>query len=109
MSHEDGYRLWLRYEPIADANLRERARADMTHLVVDGSSPTLFAARRELERGLAGLLGAHLPIADGVEGAGGLVLGTARSPVIAALGVQPRLAELGPEGFIVRRALVSPR
>jgi alpha-glucuronidase len=108
MSLEDGYRLWLRYEPV-DAARRERYRADLSHVVLDATSPTLLAARRELERGLTGLTGAAVPIADGVEGPGAVVIGTRRSPVVASLGLEPRLAELGPEGFIVRRADVSGR
>jgi alpha-glucuronidase len=109
MSLDDGYRLWLRYEPIADGGLRERLRTDLSHVVVDGQSPTLLAARSELARGLSGLLGAHVPIADGIDGPGAVVVGDRRSPLVASLGIVPRLAELGPEGFIVRRALVSGR
>jgi alpha-glucuronidase len=109
MSLEDGYRLWLRYEPVATASLRDRYRAALSHVVLEGSSPTLLAARRELERGLAGLLGAPVPVANGVEGHGAVVLGGPRSAVVEALGMEPRLAELGPEGFIVRSAVLSGR
>jgi alpha-glucuronidase len=58
---EDGYRLWLRYEPIQDAAQRA---ADITALqqivlsTADGSdSTTMAAARQELTDGLHGLLG----------------------------------------------------
>ena len=52
---EDGYRLWLRYDRIAGADA-----IPCVQLVTPTGreSPTLAAARRELETGLAGLLGA---------------------------------------------------
>ena len=37
-------------------------RSTLTRIVLDASSPTLDAARDELSRGLAGLLGAAVPV-----------------------------------------------
>ena len=58
---DDGYRLWLRYDRIADESLRTADAAALSHLVLatpDGTdSPTLTAARNELTAGLKGLLG----------------------------------------------------
>jgi alpha-glucuronidase len=47
---EDGYDLWLRYKPVEGA-------AAVGGVTVLGDSPTLQAARAELERGPAGLRG----------------------------------------------------
>ncbi len=58
---EDGYRLWLRYEPVARPDLLAAYRAAFTDLVFETESPTLSAAREELARGLGGLLGAPPP------------------------------------------------
>ncbi|HEY4988628.1 MAG TPA: alpha-glucuronidase family glycosyl hydrolase [Opitutaceae bacterium] len=63
---EDGYRLWLRYDPVDDAELRA-SYADATRRIVletpsGTDSPTLLAARGELADGLRGLLGASPPV-----------------------------------------------
>jgi alpha-glucuronidase len=57
---EDGYELWLRYAPVADAGLGGHYLASVTGVRVEGSSETLRAAEDELRRGLSGLLGQAL-------------------------------------------------
>jgi alpha-glucuronidase len=63
---EDGYRLWLRYDPIGDRQLRKDYAAATKHVVfatpTGVDSPTLTAARDELTTGLRGLLGADVPV-----------------------------------------------
>jgi alpha-glucuronidase len=56
---EDGYRLWLRYQPIADPDRLAEARALCASIYLPAATPTLAAARDELARGLRGLLGAE--------------------------------------------------
>jgi alpha-glucuronidase len=107
MRDDDGYRLWLRYEPIADADRRARYRAALTQVVLEPASPTLLAARREMERGLSGLLDGGPPFADAVTEAAALVVGTPRSSAIAPLGLDAAVARLGGEGFLVRRAAIE--
>ncbi len=60
---EDGYELWLRYRTVADPVLLKAYRASITGLAIEGSSPTLRAAREEAIRGLRGLLGVDVPLA----------------------------------------------
>ena len=52
---EDGYELWLRYQPLP-ADQRDRYAGATTQLVMPTPSPTLVAAKDELLRGLNGLL-----------------------------------------------------
>ncbi len=63
---EDGYRLWLRYEPVSDVALRDAYAAALGTVVLataDGAeTPALAAARTELTTGLGGLLGREVPI-----------------------------------------------
>jgi alpha-glucuronidase len=65
---EDGYQLWLRYEPLEGAAL-ERLHGFGPQLLVDdpslGRDPTLDAAARELGRGFAGLESANWITFDG--------------------------------------------
>ncbi|WP_372192159.1 alpha-glucuronidase family glycosyl hydrolase [Xanthomonas axonopodis pv. desmodiigangetici] len=98
---EDGYDLWLRYQPLANAaQLRDSA----SQLVVVGDSPTLHAARDELARGLQGLLGRTPPRVDAVTQDGAIVLGAASAPQIAALKLDT--GQLGRDGYLIRSAEV---
>lgn len=104
MNGEDGYRLWLRYEPLAAAE-RDRCSSEWTHVVFDARSPTRSAARHELAEALRGLLGNALPFEDAPRGRAALVVGTPRSsPLIASLDLGRELEPLGAEGFVIRRA-----
>jgi alpha-glucuronidase len=108
---EDGYRLWLRYDRIADQERLAEYRAACAALACEAPSPspTLRAAREELEGGLGGLLGTPPASVMGVRAqAGALVVGTpASSPAVAALGLDRDLAALGGEGFLLRRVDVG--
>lgn len=101
---EDGYDLWLRYRPVESAAL-DRYRAAATAIFQQGDSPTLDAARAELERGLSGLLDRRVARAEGPDD-GTVVIGTpASSPLVAGLNLP--LGELGREGFLIRSARVG--
>ena len=107
---EDGYELWLRYRPVTDAAVRDEYRRSLSGVIVQGSSPTLRAAASELGRGLAGLLGAAVPLVPEPTRDGVLVAGTpAGSPLIAALDLGPELRRAGREGFVLRSLPVRGR
>ena len=63
---EDGYRLWLRYEPVANETLRASYIQTLGKVVIatpnSEPSPTLVVARAELVAGLRGLLGREFAI-----------------------------------------------
>lgn len=106
---EDGYELWLRYRPLPQPR-RATLAAAINAIATGAETPILAAARSELERGLAGLIGltpGHVslpatPPADMPAAmAGRLVLGTpATLPLIDTLDLP--LAKLKPEGYVVR-------
>src|SRR5215216_6687936 len=82
---EDGYRLWLRYDPLP-RQVIGAYRPHVTSVVVPGVSATLDAIRAELARGCAGLFASPVPLAAGVDRDGALVVGTPKSsPLIAGL------------------------
>lgn len=96
-SPEDGYRLWLRYDPIAEKDVAEAYRMALDGMYVAGSSKTTDVIRDELARGLSGLLG--LDVRDGNR----LVIGTPDdSPEIAAILTENDRSAIGPEGFVIR-------
>ena len=98
---DDGYRLWLRYDPLSpEAAAGYRSYA--TSVVVPGQSATLEAVRNELVAGLSGLLGRPVSAADQPRG-GSVIAGTQRSsPFIAELSWGRELDAIGPEGFLIR-------
>ena len=95
---EDGYDLWLRYRP-AESPWDVRYRASARELLppTQGSE----AAREELQRALAGLLGTTPSIVAAASHDGAIVFGTPQSSAAIA-GLHLDLAGLGPEGFILR-------
>ncbi len=98
---EDGYRLWLRYMPIAAA-AHDAYAARATGIVALGNSPGVQAAVAELNSGLTGMLGSTPGLASAVA-EGSIVLGTAaQSPEVAARAGALRLAAAGAEGFVVQ-------
>lgn len=97
---EDGYDLWLRYRPVESAWLPAYSSV-ATELIGGTDSSTLLAARSELTRALAGLLGAAPRTGPRATRDGAIVYGTpASSPVIAALHLDLHAA--GHEGYLIR-------
>jgi alpha-glucuronidase len=86
---DDGYRLWLKYDRISDAALRESYIRAIQFIAVSGKNPVQQAAAEELQTGLHGLLGVKVPIEkQAPAGKTGIVLlrlapsypGTAKAP-----------------------------
>ena len=99
---EDGYDLWLRYAPIESAPLRDAYRQAIAGLVVQQTPATGAIVTKEVTRALKGLIGVDVPAWTGVTGDGALVIGTASSPIVSALGWGDVLKGLGPEGYVIR-------
>jgi len=103
---EDGYDLWLRY-PAAEPAAAEVIAAHARELVADDASPTLAAARAELTRALTSFTGKPPAVVGSPTQSGALILGTARSPLIA--GLELPLGRAGEEGYLIRSASVDGR
>lgn len=94
LSGEDGYRLWMRYEPLAryDASLLVDKPVSIIELY--GESATLDAAYAELDEGLAGLLpGKGLRIKLGA---------VSEIPEMSSV-MKISAQDLGDEGYLVER------
>jgi len=94
---ETGYELWLRYQSVANAQYATQCKQVLRSLQVYGSSPTLTAARTELEKGLNAMLGISLPLSNN----GSLVLGKPENIPAVSPAIKERLAKAGNEGFII--------
>ncbi len=114
LSAEDGYRLWLRYDAIADPAVRAAYTAAITEIVVPEvpafppwAGGTVNAARDELTTGLRGLLGTDIPVVAKPSRPGTLLLTTPRDPAIAALISEADLRAASEEGYILRRVTLD--
>jgi alpha-glucuronidase len=99
---EDGYRLWLRYDKIADKTLLDLYNNSISGWEMDCNSPLLESAASELQAGLNGLLGRNLPEVKSIRQNGIIVAGTpGSSRIIASLGIEKDLDALGEEGYLI--------
>jgi alpha-glucuronidase len=99
---EDGYRLWLRYDPLP-ARMINAYRPKVTSIVVTGNSASAEALRAELVSGCSGLLGGAIPALSEATQDGAVVVGTPEtSSLIKNLRWEAQLSQLGPEGFRIR-------
>jgi alpha-glucuronidase len=107
---EDGYQLWLRYEPVSHAPRLAEYRTALTQVLVEASSPTLLAAREELILALESLLETRIPLIEQVVRDGTLVAGTPQSSrLIAEFNLKEELGQAGDEGFVITRARVQDK
>ncbi|MDJ1479471.1 alpha-glucuronidase family glycosyl hydrolase [Cytophagaceae bacterium YF14B1] len=105
---EDGYRLWLRYDKLADPAKIAAYRNAISQIVLDGQSETIQAAREELTLGLKGLLGTDVSFVNQATKVGTLIVGTpSTSKLIASLNLKNQLSTIGNEGFIIQRTQVG--
>ncbi|WP_138994962.1 alpha-glucuronidase family glycosyl hydrolase [Larkinella sp. C7] len=86
---DDGYRLWLKYDPIKDAGKRAAYARSTQFIVLNSTSPVLKTAAEELQNGLQGLLEQTVPIVSSAGGkTGGIILT-----------VNPNQPQLNEEGY----------
>ena len=107
---EDGYRLWLRYDPINNPGLLKEYKAAIQSLYLEKTTPTLTVAKTELLTATRGLLGVTLNSTSNVNANGTLILGTpAGSKLIASLKLDEQLATVGPEGYVIITATIKTK
>ncbi|MEI7731477.1 MAG: alpha-glucuronidase family glycosyl hydrolase [Verrucomicrobiota bacterium] len=100
---DDGYRLWMRYDPIPDSARLSQCRNTFAALLIATGSPTEDAIKNELLIGIGGLTKGTIPLVNSVDHDGILVIGTPQnSPLIASLPWVKEIEALGPEGYSIR-------
>lgn len=95
---EDGYRLWLKYDKVDDPVLLREYRNQINSIVFAGQSATLIAAKKELLKGLEGLLGKKIYESKKITDNSILVFVKPNSDYEEAA-VHVHYNELGNEGF----------
>ena len=103
----DGYHLWLGYEPIQDPKLAKRYQKQLQSLLLPDSGATNAIIREELRRALTSLLGK--PATESIRPANRqLIIGTpGNSPHIAQAGLTNELADVGQEGYLIRSQRIA--
>lgn len=103
----DGYRLWLAYEPVQDRKLAKHYQQQIQSLLIPGDSPTNAVVRQELRHALTHLLGK--PVAESKRPTSRQVMvGTPHNlPVLAEAGLADELADLGNEGYLIRTTRIG--
>jgi alpha-glucuronidase len=103
LPNEDGYELWLRYRPVADASRLAEYQRCVQAVVGRAQDVTLGIALNELRRGLSGLIGrANIePLAQPGRQNALILAGPESAGLIEELGFTARLARLGREGYLI--------
>lgn len=103
---EDGYRLWLRYEPLG--NLADQYRDIVREVVVFGDTETFRVISRELETAINAMLDSSVDIVKAWNRKPALIVGTpSNSELIRVLGMETDLAAAGIEGFVIRSTRIE--
>lgn len=106
--NEDGYEAWLRYPLVEDADVLEQYRSLINAVIIAGDSPTIDAISDELSEALPKLLGKELQFDNLFSNSGNLIIGKPNSSArIKALELQPELAAVGDEGFLIKSASIN--
>ncbi|SHO56951.1 alpha-glucuronidase family glycosyl hydrolase [Vibrio quintilis] len=100
LTGEDGYRLWLKYDPVKQDQQAEEYRQQFAHWQVSGKSQTAQVIRDELENALTGLLGTSAPVA-GTSGASLIVGRLAELPESLRQALKKNLPA-SEEGYLIK-------
>lgn len=104
---ENGYELWLRYKPVDNTSLADAYRQKNAKVLFPASSDRQLAAKKELQAGLAGLLGMPIhEVAAAEENT--LVVGTPQSlPMLKRQPFAREVDELTEEGYRILTAQID--
>ncbi|MDE3057900.1 MAG: alpha-glucuronidase [Bacteroidota bacterium] len=111
---DDGHQLWLRYNLISNKQKLIEYRELIKAMVIEGESPTMQAARKEIQHGLKGLLGAAIPEIEKATEDGVLLIGSYPEEVFTKNftsfqknNLKDELEKTGNEGFVIQDAEVN--
>lgn len=100
---DDGYRLWLRFDPLTDRGYLKECERQFENVIITGDSPVLRTAHDEFIAGLVSMTGIRIHEVTSPEGRGTLIAGTfSSSPFIASLLPDAVPGSTGEEGYIIR-------
>lgn len=99
----DGYRLWLKYDKIKDAEILENIRKSISGILVEGNSDIIKSADSGLQTGLKDLLNKEIRSFSNEDG--NIVISKySASKIPKELCLYPQLKTIGNEGYIISKA-----
>jgi len=99
---EDGYRLWLRYDRIANKSLLKLYSTQIKYLIVDNNSPTLTAAKEELQKGLTDLLGKNIPVISIIKNGTVIAANYKKSKLLKELSLSSEISNIPDDGYLIQ-------
>ena len=105
---ENGYRLWLRYDKIDDVKLLAAYQHSISGINFPGGNSTLEVAKKELLKGLEGLLDKKF-INENSISSGTIICGTPESAAIKSFFSAKEIEACGDEGFSIRNAIIKKK
>jgi alpha-glucuronidase len=99
LNGEDGYRLWLRYDKIANSKVLSEYQKNIKGFKVHGNSPTMTVARNELQVAFTGLIG----LSTNSSGNSNIVnvVSLASGSPINVNDIKEKLKNTKPDGFVI--------
>lgn len=100
---DNGYRLWLKYDPIDQPELLAQYRSEIASIYSNNLSPTTIAAVKELEQGLKGLLQKEVKRAETIS-EGAIVLLKEKDQSAHKIAIKVPAHE---EGYIIKNTVID--
>jgi alpha-glucuronidase len=105
---DDGYRLWLRYDKIDNAQLLQQYRDKISFLEFTDTSLTMLAAKEEMLNSLQGLLDKKIVVVDKLTNAT-VLAGTIQNSIIHSVINNDEISKIGKEGFVIKTATINQK
>lgn len=99
----DGYKLWLQYDYVNNATLRQEYLTAIEKLSASGNSETISVAFKELDRALKSMLGPEFSSSSSNNNSNSLIFGSqANLSEDALIQLGNSFNEINEEGFIIK-------
>lgn len=107
VSAQKDYKLWLQYDKIANPDLRTKYISGIQGITSFGSSETLALSAKELETGLADLLGTKISVSSKLEQVPSIIIGSQTSLSSDLQKTAGDCNQINGEGFIIKSISVK--
>lgn len=104
---DDGYRLWLKYDKIADAEVLKAYKKSITAKIIIGESATSQVIKTELSLAFQGLFGEAVPERNTLNENNLIVACQSDLPPEILDQTRRQVMELGDEGFLIKTVRVA--
>ncbi len=105
---DDGYDLWMKYNKINDKMKLQEYQQTLSYFIYSGDSKTGEIIKKEIQKGMGGLLGEEVFFRKAVTQNGAVIICTLRScGIVEKLNLTLETEALGKEGFLITSAQID--